>query len=156
MQPRPPFNRALLIPIVIGVISIFGLGWILLTSDLGQILIPPTAIPASVHSLAVRTLTPFPWTTPVQDEATPTATETSATPSPEPPTETLPPTNTSTETLPPPSATPTPERIEPLTAGNYDDTDPNIAYDRYWTVLKDSGNEERLQRCHPYHSRRGE
>jgi hypothetical protein len=42
-----------------------------------------------------------------------------------------------TESRPTPSATPTPGRIQPLGAGRrYDDTDPNIAYDRFWTALK--------------------
>jgi hypothetical protein len=44
-----------------------------------------------------------------------------------------------TESLPPPSATYTPYQIQPLPVGKYDDTDPNIAYDRYWTVLKNLG-----------------
>jgi hypothetical protein len=44
-----------------------------------------------------------------------------------------------TESLPTSSATPTPGLIQPLRAGKYDDTDPNIAYDPYWTALKNPG-----------------
>jgi hypothetical protein len=48
----------------------------------------------------------------------------------------------STERPPTPSATPTPDRIQPLPAGRrYDDTDPNIAYDKNWTALKNPGTE---------------
>jgi hypothetical protein len=45
-----------------------------------------------------------------------------------------------TESPPTPSATYTPENIQPLAAGKYyDDVDPNIAYDPYWTALKNPG-----------------
>jgi len=37
-----------------------------------------------------------------------------------------------------PSTTPTPEGIQPLRVGQYDDTNPNIAYDPSWTALKNS------------------
>ena len=137
MQPRPSFDRALLIPIAIGAVSILGIGWILLTSDLGQSVIPPTAIPSSYSSFEAATLTPSRLAPP-----TDTATGTLPAAYPGPPTETLPSTSTSipenTERLPPPSATatPTPDQIQPLPVGKYDDTDPNIAYDRYWTALK--------------------
>ncbi len=140
MQPRPSFDRALLILITIGVVSILGIGWIFLTSDLGKSLIPPTAIPSSFSSLEAGTLTPSPSTTPTQDETPPTATGTSPDAYPGPPAETLPSTSTLiTESLPTPSATQTPYQFQPLPAGKYDDTDPNIAYDRYWTVLKNPG-----------------
>jgi hypothetical protein len=142
MQPRPSFDRALLIPIAIGVVSILGIGWIFLTSDLGKSLIPPTAIPSSFSSLEVETLTPSPLAAPGQDETPPTATGTSPDASPGSPTETLPSTSTLiTESLPTPSATPTPDQFQPLPAGKYDDMDPNIAYDRYWTALKNPGTE---------------
>ena len=135
MQPRPSFDRALLLPIAIGVVSILGIGWILLTSDLGKSVIPPTAIPSTFLSVEAATLTPSP-ATPPED----TVTETRPAPSPRPPTETPSSTSTSTmEPLPTPSATPTPGQIQPLPAGKYDDMDPNIAYDRYWTVLKNPG-----------------
>ena len=142
MQPRPSFDRALLIPIAIGVVSILGIGWIVLTSDLGKSLIPPTAIPSSFSSLEAGTLTPSPLATPTQDETPPedTATGTSPDTYPGPPAETLPSTSTLiTESLPTPSATHTPDQFQPLPAGKYDDMDPNIAYDRYWTVLKNPG-----------------
>ena len=142
MQPRPSFDRALLIPIAIGVVSILGIGWIFLTSDLGKSLIPPTAIPSSFSSLEAGTLTPSPLAAPSQDETPPTATGTSPDVSPGSPAETLPSTSTLiTESLPTPSATPTPDQFQPLPAGKYDDMDPNIAYDRYWTVLKNPGTE---------------
>lgn len=153
MQPRPSFDRALLIPVVIGVVSILAIGWILLTSDLGESLLPPTAIP-------------FPSTTPTRDETPPTATGTSPDAYPGPPAETLPATSTlMTESLPTPSATPTPDQIQTLPststlmteslptpsathtpahfqllpAGKYDDTNPNIDYGLYWTALKNPG-----------------
>jgi hypothetical protein len=140
MQPRPSFDRALLILIAIGVISILGIGWIFLTSDLGKSPITPTAIPSSFSPLEAGTLTPSPSATPTQDETSPTATGISPDVYPGPPAETLPSASTLiTESLPPPSATPTPDQIQPLRAGKYDDMDPNIAYDRYWTVLKNPG-----------------
>jgi hypothetical protein len=143
MQPRPSFDRALLIPIAIGVIAILGIGWILLTSDLGQSLIPPTTIPSSVSSPEAGTPTPSPLATPSQAETNtpPTATGTSPEAYPGPPAETLPSTGTLvTESLPTPSVTPTPNPAQLLQAGKiYDDTDPKIAYDRYWTVLKNPG-----------------
>jgi hypothetical protein len=137
MQPRPSFDRALLIPIAIGLVSILGIGWILLTSDLGKSPIAPTAIPFSFSSLEAGTMTPSPSATSTRDDAPPTATETSPDSYPGPPTETLPSTSTlMTESLPTPSATYTPDRIQPFPAGRFDDTDPNIAYDPYWTGLK--------------------
>ncbi len=138
MQPRPSFDRALLILIALGAVSILGIGWIFLTSDLGKALIPPTAIPSSFSSLAAETPTPSPSATPTQDEIPAIATGSSPEAYPRPPAETLPVTSTLvTETLPPPSATLTPYQIQPLRAGRkYDDTNPNIAYDRYWIALK--------------------
>jgi cytoskeletal protein RodZ len=141
MQPRLPLDRALLIPIVIGVVSIIGitlgLGWIFLTSDLGRSLLPPTATPTATITLEARTPTPSPSAAPTQDETTPTATETP------PNVETLPSTSTltaeSTQIPPTPSATLTPSHFQLLTAGKYDDTDPNIAYGLYWTPLKNPG-----------------
>jgi hypothetical protein len=145
MQPRPPFDRALLIPIAIGVVSILGIGWLLLTSDLRETFIPPTAVPTAipfdVSSLETEAASFFPSVTPGQGETPPgTATGTNPDAYPGPPAETLPSTSTLiTESRPTPSATPTPDRIRPLPAGKYDDMDPNIAYDRYWTVLKNPG-----------------
>ena len=145
MQPRPPFDRSLLIPIAIGVVSILGIGWILLTSDLGESLGPPTAIPTAipfdVSSLETEILSFYPSATPTQDETPATATATSPASYPGPSTETLPSTDTfMTESLSTPSATYTPDQIQPLAAGKrYDDADPNIAYDQHWTALKNPG-----------------
>ena len=138
MQPRPSFDRSILIPIAIGVVSILGIGWLCLTSFLGQSLRAPTAIP-SPFSLEAATLTSSRSPTPTPDETPSTATGTEPVAYPGPETEILLSTSTLvTESLPTPSTTPTPGRIQPLTAGKYDDMDPNIAYDRYWTVLKNS------------------
>ncbi len=140
MQPRSSFDRALLIPVLISIVSILGICLIFLTSFLGKKVLHPTAIPSSVSLLEAATWTPSPAATPTQDEPPPTATDTSPTASPEPPTETPPATSTVTESLPTPSATPTPDRIQPLQIEKkYDDTDPNIAYDQYWIALKNPG-----------------
>ena len=142
MQPRPSFDRALLIPIAIGVVSILGIGWLFLTSDLRETLIPPTAVPTAIPFDVSSLDTEIASFYPSQDETPPedTATGTSPAAYPGPPAETLPSTSTLiTESLPTPSATHTPDQIQPLPAGKYDDMDPNIAYDRYWTVLKNPG-----------------
>jgi hypothetical protein len=34
---------------------------------------------------------------------------------------------------------PTSGQVEPIPAGKYDDTDPNITYDRHWELLKNPG-----------------
>ena len=140
MQPRPSFDRALLIAVVIGIVSILGIGWIVLASGLGRTVLPPTAIPTSFISLEAATRTPSPSATSTQDETPPTATGGSPDAYPGPPAET--PSSTSTvitEILPSPTATFTPANIQVLPAGKrYDDTDPNIAYDTYWTALKNS------------------
>ena len=139
MQPRSSFDRTILIPIAIGVVSILGIGWLCLTSVLGQSLIPATATPSPSISLATGTPTSSRSPTPTRDETPPTATETEPVAYPGPETEILLSTSTLvTESLPTPSATPTPDRIQPLAAGRYDDMDPNIAYDRHWTVLKNT------------------
>ncbi|HEU0291320.1 MAG TPA: hypothetical protein VFR47_01195, partial [Anaerolineales bacterium] len=136
MQPRPSFDRALLIPIAIGLVSILGIGWIFLTSDLRETLIPPTAVPTAIPFDGSSLDTEIAPLYPTQDETPPTATATSPVAYPGPLAETLPSTSTLiTESLP----TPTPNRFQPLPAGNYDDMDPNIAYDPYWTVLKNPG-----------------
>jgi hypothetical protein len=135
MQPRPSFDRALLIPIAIGVVSILGIGWILLTSDLGKSLIPPTAIPSSFRSLEAGTLTPSPLAIPSQNETPPGTATSTRTPRPSL-------TPTSTRTLRPTATfTPTSNQLQSLPVGKFDDTDPNIAYDQYWTALKNPGTE---------------
>ena len=136
MQPRPSFNLSVRIPAVIGVVLILGLGWMLSACAPGRPSNPATEVPSSLRSLETRT--PLPPSTPRDwDEIPSTATETSPDAYPGPSTETLPPASTLvTETLPPPSATPTPDIIQPFLGGKYDDVDPNIAYDPYWTALK--------------------
>ena len=131
MQPRPSFDRTILIPIAIGIVSILGIGWILLTSVLSQSVSAPTAIPSGFSSLATGTRT---------STLSPTPTGTSPVSYPGPFTETLSSTSTLvTESPPPPSATPTPDGIQPLSAGKYDDMDHDIAYDQYWTALRNAG-----------------
>lgn len=138
MQPRPSFDRSLLIAIAIGVISILGICWIFFASDRGESSIPATAIPSSI--IPFEAPTPSPTALPNQDEPLPTATRTSPHAEPRLPTETLTSTATSTTESPPtPSATYTPNYIQPFPAGKYDDTNPNIAYDPYWTALKNPG-----------------
>ncbi len=147
MQPRPPFDRALLIPIAIGVVSILGIAWILSMSDLGQSIIPPAAIPSSISPVEAEPPLSYPAGFPTEEEPPPTDTETSPESYPGPPAETLPSTSTLitespptiTESPPTPSATYTPDGFQPLPAGKYDDMDPRIAYDRSWIILKTGG-----------------
>ncbi len=137
MQPRPSFDRTLLIPIVISIVSILGICLIFSTSVLGKTIPHPTATPVIFSPIEEATQPPAPSAISAPDEPplAPTATNPESYPAPS--TETLPPTSTFTETLPPPSTTPTPDRIQPLLAGKkYDDTDPNIAYDPNWILLK--------------------
>ena len=143
MQPRPSFDRALLIPIAIGVVSLLGIGWILSTSDLKESFRPPTAVPTAapfdVGPLETEVASLFPSATPTRDAPSSTATEADPETFPGVPAKTLPGTPLIAESLTAPSATPTPDdRLQPLAAGRYDDTDPNIAYDRNWTALKNS------------------
>ena len=137
MQPRPSFDRGFLIPIVISVVSILGIGWILVTSALGESPTPPTMTPSSLSFLEVRTLTPSPSEPTTQEESPPTVTGTDPEAYPGPITETPLLTSTViTETPAPPTATYTPGGIQPLRVGKYDDTNPNIAYDKNWIALK--------------------
>jgi len=146
MQPRPSFDRTLLIPIAIGVVSILGIGWIFLTSDLRQTFSPPTAVPTAIpfddHSRETEIASFFP----TRDERPPTAAETRPVTDLGSLAETLPSTGTLiTESPPTPSATPTPDRIQVLRAGKYDDMDPRIVYDPYWIVLKNLGTEDQYK-----------
>ena len=146
MQPRSrsPFDRTLLIPIGIGVVSILGIAWIFSTGNLRRAFLPPTVIPTAapfdISPLETEAASLFPSATSTREELTPTvtATATRRVAYPGPDNETLPSTdNLITENPPTPADTPTPLRIQPLTAGRrYDDTDPNIAYGVYWTALK--------------------
>jgi hypothetical protein len=148
MQPRPSSDRALQILVAIGVVSILGMilgiGWLFSTSEMRETFMPPTAVPTAipfdVRSLETEIWAFYPSATPTQNQTRPTATETP------PEAETLPSTSTlMPESLPPRSATPTPDRIQPLPVGKYDDTNPNIAYDRFWTALKNRGTENAYQ-----------
>lgn len=141
MQPRSSFDRALLIPVVISIVSILGICLIFSTSGLGRIFPHPTATPSSFSPLEVLMQTPSPSVTSTQDETSPTATGTSPNARLELATDTPSATSTVvteiTESLPTPSATPTPDRIQPLQTGKkYDDTELNIAYDPHWIALK--------------------
>ena len=148
MQPRPSLDRSLLIPIAVGILSILGLVWIFLTSDLSEVLVPPTAIPTAISFDATPDETdlrtpPTPFTL----EERPSTTGTNPASYPGPPLETetrpatrIPATNTLvTETRPAPSSTPTPTPDQLLPVGKHDDTDPNIDYDRYWVALRNPG-----------------
>ena len=132
MQPRPAFDRTLLIPIAIGVVSILGIGWLFLTSALRGTPSPPTAVstavPFNAGFLNTQAATFYPSVTSTLGETPPTATET------------LPVTSTLiTESPPTAFATPTPDGVQSLAAGRrYDDMDPKIAYDQFWTALKNS------------------
>ena len=145
MQPRPSFDRTLLIPIAIGLVSILGIRWIFLTGDLREIFTPPTAVPTAIpfdiSPLETEAASLFPSATPTRDETLPTATPTGPVAYPGPPDAGLASTSTLvTESRPKPFATPTPDRIQPLPAGRrYDDTDPNIVYGTYWAALKNTG-----------------
>lgn len=143
MQPRPAFNRELLIIIALGAVSILGIGWIFLATDRSELPIPPTleptTIPSKASPVATGTLPP-PSATPTLSKTPPTATGTSPEAYPGPPAETLPSASTLvSESQGTPSTTSTPEQMQPLPAGRYDDTDPNILYDRYWAFKMNSG-----------------
>ena len=143
MQPRPPFDRQLLIPIAIGLVSILGVVWIFSTSNLHELIIHPTeestAIPSDFGHLETEAPS-FPSVPPTLEETPPVSTGTGPVAYPGPPAETLPSVSTLiTERLPTFTSTPTSDKFQPLPAGKYDDTDPNIAYDRYWAILKNPG-----------------
>jgi hypothetical protein len=141
MQPRPPFNRELLIIIVVGLVSILGLVWIFLATNRSEPPIPPTleptTMPFEASPVETGTLPPPPPATPTLGETPPTATGTSPEAYPGPPAETLPSASTLVSESGP---TPTPDEMQPLAAGRkYDDTDPNIFYDRFWAFKVNSG-----------------
>jgi len=142
MQPRPSFDPELLIVMAVGIVSILGLGWIFLTNYRSESPLPPTVEPTVIpfDSGPLKTRTPPPSVTPTLEEMLPTATGTSPDSYPGPPSETLPPASTlTTEIWTAPSATPTPDQPQSLAAGKYDDTDPNINYDRHWAFKMNSG-----------------
>jgi hypothetical protein len=143
MQPRPPFDRELLIPIAIGVISILGVGWIFLTNYRSEFPLHPTTEPTASPSDFGQFETEMPPLSeiPTLEETPPTITETSPAVYPNPSAGALPSVSTMIADGPPAlSATPAQDQAPPLQAGKiYDDTDPHIAYDRYWTILKNPG-----------------
>jgi hypothetical protein len=144
MQPHSPFRRELWIPIGVGIVSILGLVWIFLTSDLSESLIPPTLeptlIPLDAGPREIEILTPPTLVIPTLEDTPPTATETRPVAYPGPPAATSPSTGPQiTESPLASSAATAPNQPQSLSAAKYDDTDPNIAYDRYWTVLKNPG-----------------
>jgi hypothetical protein len=144
MQPRPSFDRELLIPIAVGIVSILGLGWIFLTNYRSASPIPPTgeptAIPLDVSPFETGTLPPLPSATPTLEETPPIATGTGPEAYPGPPAETLPSAGTpAVESRPVPSTIPPPAQAEPLPIGKHDDTHANIVYDRYWVFKMNSG-----------------
>jgi len=142
MQPHPSFDRELLIPIAVGIVSILGLGWIFLTNYRSESPISstgePTAIPLDVSPFETRTLPPLPSATTTLEETPPVATGTSPEAYPGPPAETLPSAGT-----PPAESQPSPSAIlneaEPLPVGKHDDRHANIVYDRYWAFKMNSG-----------------
>jgi hypothetical protein len=143
MQPRPSFDPELLILIAVGGVLILGLGWIFLANDRSELPIPATveatAMPTEPTARATGTQASSPSATPTPEEIAPTPTATSPAAYPGPPAETLPSTSTpNTEGQLAPSATL--DQVQPLAAGKkYDDTDPNIVYDRYWAFKMNSG-----------------
>lgn len=144
MQPRPLFDRDLLIPIAVGIVSILGLAWILLTNDRSESTIlttvEPTAIPFDISPFVTQMRTPRPSATPPLEETSPGTTETGLAAYPGPPEETAASAGSlMTETRSIPSDTATPEHSFP--SGKYDNTDPNIAYDRHWTFRMNPGTE---------------
>jgi hypothetical protein len=144
MQPRPSINPELLIVIAVVFVALFALGWIFWTNYRSPPpvtpTLEPTAIPSEVSPLKTRTLPPSPSATPTLEEMPPTATGTSPEAYPGPPAETDPADSTPTiESLPDLDGTPAPGQAQPLAVGKHDDTDPNIAYDRFWTFEMNSG-----------------
>lgn len=151
MQPRPSFDRGLLIPIAVGFVSLLGLAWIFSASDLAETLLPPTAVPPAtttpfrVTPVETRTRSPFSLKTATPEETSFTTAGTNPASYPGPSEETLPSTSTlavstlATETRPIPSSTLTPDLGPPFPVGRYDNTDPGITYDRYWELLRNPG-----------------
>jgi len=141
MQPRPSFDPELLLVIAVGVVAMLGVGWIFLTNDRSEPPIPPTLEPTvaafEVSPSKTRILHPTPSATSTLEETPPTVTEANPDLYPGPPTETLPVASTLVTESRDSSVSPTPDQAFP--PGKYDDTHPNIAYDRYWAFKMNSG-----------------
>lgn len=152
MKPRPSFDRALLIPIAIGIISILGLGWLFSISDLSEALGPPTVVPTAVpfdiNAFETEVWASFPSATPTRDELLALATDPDPDAFPsavlETPSLAMTP---SVESLTPPSTqvTSTPDPSQVLAVGKHDDTHPAITYDRFWAALKNPGTANAYQ-----------
>lgn len=138
MENKPTFDRGLILPIILGVFSIFGICLVLLLARLlafrGVTTVEETSTP--YQFLFLGTEPGFSTTTPEEDEeATPTEapiTFTSSTPKSE---ETVVPLASPTRTQTPSgslSATPTAASNAPLNPGTYDDTDSRITYNGNW------------------------
>lgn len=143
MQPRTSFDPGLLIAVAVGFVSIFALGWIYLTNNRSESPIPLTeeltAVPSD-SSPAQTAILPGQSATPTPDISPPAATRTSPEVYPGPPAVTLSSASTPvTENQSATSAVPTPDQVQPLSDGKYDDTDPGIEYDRFWTFRMNSG-----------------
>ena len=144
MQPRRSLDYGLLIPLVIAVAAILGLGWIFLTNYRSEPPIPPTleptAIPFDFSPLETGMMPPPPSSTPTPEGTLSTAWTTSPEAYPGPPTETPFSAGTLiTGSQPAASATAAPDQVQPLPTGKYDDTHANIAYDRFWAARENSG-----------------
>ena len=144
MQPRPSIDRELLIPIAIAAISILGLAWIFLANYRGGSTIPPTleptTIPVDSNSFTTRLPPPPTVAIPTLEETSSTSTETAPGSYPGPPEEAETPSSSNTliaESQPPASSAQ--DQNPPFPPGKYDDTHPNIAYDRHWTYRLNSG-----------------
>lgn len=140
MSARSPFDRGIIIPLGIGLISIIGIGLILMKvrSDSSKLAPPisPTATPFKYLFLATETLTPE-FTTEANSKKRP-ATETQL-PLDALSTKTVKTSETpraagSQEPTADPNKTETPTAIPPnlLTVGKYDDIDDRITYDGDW------------------------
>lgn len=152
MQPRPSFDRDLLVPIAIIIVSILGLAWLFWISDLSEALGPPTVVPTEVpfdvNAFETEVWSSFPSATPTRDELLSAATEPGLDVFPSPLLET--PTLAGTlimESLTPPAtlATATLDPSQVLVVGKHDDTHPAIQYDRFWAALKNPGTANAYQ-----------
>ena len=150
MEYRPPLDRELLIPILIGLISILGIGMIFSANYLEG---TPTPVPIAT------TVTPFQFRLLATETGTSTP-ELETTPSPEifptdqlrlaPTAATIQGSNTLTAGTPASPATPigrnspipsmtsTFHELQSLTTGKYDERDPNIGYFGNWSAQASS------------------
>jgi len=140
MENKPKFDATLIIPIVFGIFSLFGICLVLLLANLAN---------SRRSNTALETATPFtfillgtepgistsiPDTEIPEDEVTPTRRATPTRPSTARPT--LGTSTSKTESTSPPlvlaTRTPTSSSAAPLNPGTYDDRDSRIAYSSAW------------------------